>query len=75
MDGFGEASFVFVVTMCADAEENCPVFTGGTTYLHHRFADPVAVVRDKDKCVPFRQVRDQIRRWIGATFSSVGAKF
>jgi arsenate reductase (thioredoxin) len=75
LDVFDEASFDFVVTMCADAQENCPVFPGGTTYLHHRFADPVAITRDKDQCVPFRQARDQIRRWIDTTFSTIGAKF
>jgi arsenate reductase len=70
LDEFDDASFDYIVTMCADAQENCPIFPGGTAYLHHAFADPVSVTRsDRDKCASFKQVRDQIRDWIEATFA------
>ena len=68
LDVFNDASFDYVVTMCADAQENCPIFPGGT-YLHHAFADPfLSIVADSDSCASFRHVRQQIREWIEETF-------
>lgn len=55
--------FDYVVTICADAAENCPIFPGGATYIHHPFDDPEVVaesgaehVRLSDTCVPNRRV-------------------
>jgi arsenate reductase len=49
LDVFDDASFDYIVTMCADAQENCPIFPGGTAYLHHAFADPLLpLVADSD---------------------------
>jgi len=70
LDVFDGASFDYVVTMCADAQENCPIFPGGTTYLHHAFADPgLPLVADSDSCASFRHVRHEISEWIELTFS------
>jgi arsenate reductase (thioredoxin) len=53
---FIDSSFDYVVTMCADAQENCPIFPGGTTYLDHAFTDPVVVIgADIDRCASFRK--------------------
>jgi arsenate reductase len=69
LDEFDDESFDYVVTMCADAQENCPIFPGGAAYLHHPFAVPVSVTgSDRDECASFKHVRDQIREWIEATF-------
>jgi len=67
---FNAAPFSYVVTMCADATENCPVFPGGATYLHHPFDDQAAGAGSgPEQCAPFRYVRDRIGEWIEATFS------
>jgi len=39
VDEYDNASFDYVVTMCADAQENCPIFPGGVEYLHHRLRE------------------------------------
>jgi arsenate reductase len=67
---FDDAPFNYVVTMCADTVENCPVFPGGATCLHHPFDDPAAGAGSgHEQCAPFRYVRDRIGEWIEATFS------
>lgn len=57
---FDDAAFEYVVTLCADAAENCPIFPGGVNYLHHTFNDPVSATGSENKCAPFAHVRDQI---------------
>ncbi len=71
LDEFTDVSFDYVVTMCADVSENCPIFPGGVEYLDHAFPDPVTVTTDeRDRCKPFRKIRDEISAWIDATFGS-----
>jgi arsenate reductase len=67
---FDNAPFDYVVTMCADAAANCPIFPGGANYLHHPFDDPGAGVGSGlEQCASFRYVRDRIGEWIEATFT------
>jgi arsenate reductase len=69
LNEFNDVTFNYVVTMCADAAESCPIFPGGETYLHHPFDDPVAAYgSDKDKCASFVRVRDQIKKWVESKF-------
>jgi arsenate reductase len=69
LNEFDDAAFDYVVTMCADAAENCPIFPGGETYLHRPFDDPVAQTgSDMDTCASFVRVRDQIKEWVELTF-------
>ncbi len=69
LDEFDNASFDYVVTMCADAQESCPIFPGGVDYLHHTFVNPgSAVGSDNDNCASFRHVSDQIKEWLMETF-------
>ena len=71
VDVFDNVSIDYVVTMCADAQENCPIFPGGATYLRQPFDDPVLVPgSDIEQCAQFRSARDKIRVWIDATFGS-----
>jgi len=70
LNEFDDSSFDYVVTMCADAAANCPIFPGGVTYLHHPFDDPEAVAESgAEHCATFRYVRDRIGEWVEATFS------
>ncbi len=54
-------SIPYVITVCDNAREHCPVFPRTFKFLHWSFADPAAVVGTHDeKLVAFRRVRDQI---------------
>ncbi len=69
VDEFTDTSFDYVVTLCADATESCPIFPGGVEYLERAFSDPVSAKADeRDACKPFREVRDEIAAWIESTF-------
>jgi arsenate reductase (thioredoxin) len=37
---FKDVSFEYIVTRCADNQENCPIFPSGETYLQYAFPDP-----------------------------------
>ena len=56
-------SFDFVVTVCDDADKNCPNFRGKVgKRVHIGFPDPAkATGSDEQKMVVFRQVRDDIK--------------
>lgn len=61
VDGFLGQRFHFVVTVCDQAKETCPVFPGAASQLHWSFADPAAVqASEEERLETFRRVRDQI---------------
>jgi arsenate reductase len=65
MDPFAGEKFDYVVTLCDQANESCPVFFGGTRRLHMGFDDPAAASgSETEKLAAFRKVRDQIREAI-----------
>jgi arsenate reductase len=68
---FDDMSFNYVVTLCADNQENCPIFPGGETYLQRAFPDPVSARAKEQNCGRFRRARDQIKAWLKETFSEV----
>ena len=52
----------YVVTVCDDANERCPIFPAGTTRLHWSFPDPsLATGSEDERLATFRRVRDAIR--------------
>jgi len=58
-----------LITVCAEADERCPVVPGIAQRLHWPFEDPSrARGTDEERLAVFRRVRDQIqdriRRWI-----------
>ncbi|HKK20428.1 MAG TPA: arsenate reductase ArsC [candidate division Zixibacteria bacterium] len=58
-------SFDFVITVCDNAAERCPVFPGQGTKLHWPFEDPADVSgSDEEIMSAFRQVRDRMDRKI-----------
>jgi arsenate reductase len=59
---FANEKFDYVITLCDQANESCPVFFGGTQRLHMGFDNPAAVPGgEAEKLSAFRKVRDQIR--------------
>ena len=61
-DEFLGQSFDFVITVCDNAAEQCPVFPGKVERIHWSFDDPAAAVGNEvQKLETFRRVRDEIR--------------
>jgi len=62
VDEFAGQEFDYVVTVCGNANERCPVFPGQTKRLHWPFDDPAAPEGDEEsRLAVFRRVRDEIR--------------
>lgn len=65
VDEFAKRSFDYVLTVCDNAKETCPIFPGHGNRLHHAFEDPAAVDgSDEDRLSAFRDVRDEIRAYL-----------
>ncbi len=61
IDGYLAEPFDYVVTVCDDAKEACPVFPGAKSRLHWSFRDPSqATGSDEERLEVFRAVRDEI---------------
>ena len=61
VDEFAGQQFDYVVTVCDNAANNCPVFPGAAQRIHWSFDDPAAAVGDyKTRVMEFRRVRDEI---------------
>lgn len=61
VDEFRDAPFDYVITVCDNAKEACPVFPAATTLIHWSFTDPAAVEGDEPtRLNAFRQIRDEI---------------
>jgi arsenate reductase len=61
LDEFIGKSLDFVLTVCDNANETCPVFPGNVKRLHWSFQDPAALTgTDQERLAAFRRVRDQI---------------
>ncbi len=68
-------SFEYVITVCDDANEACPVFPGARNRLHWSFEDPSrATGADEERLEVFRKVRDRIRSRIEEELVAVGAR-
>jgi arsenate reductase len=57
-------SFDYVITVCDNAKETCPVFIGNVkNRLHIGFDDPADAVGTEEEVMPvYRRVRDEIKR-------------
>ena len=58
----------YVITVCGHAHETCPVFPGEATVIHRGFDDPPKLAQEaaseEDALVFYRQVRDEIEKFI-----------
>jgi len=65
LEHFTGDDFDLVVTVCDNAQESCPVFSGAKQTLHWPFDDPAdAEGTDEEKLPTFRRVRDEIKQKI-----------
>ena len=58
-----QQSFDYVITVCDNAKETCPVFIGNVKHqLHIGFDDPAnAIGSEEEVMLVYRRVRDEIR--------------
>jgi arsenate reductase (thioredoxin) len=62
VDDFLGQEFDYVITVCDNANQQCPVFPGKTERIHWSFEDPAAVQGDEPaRLAVFRRVRDEIK--------------
>ncbi|MBN1488960.1 MAG: arsenate reductase ArsC [Phycisphaerae bacterium] len=61
-------TFDYVVTVCGDAHETCPMFPGKARIVHVGFDDPprlAKTTRSKEEALGhYRRVRDEIRTFV-----------
>ncbi len=61
MDYLGHVHMSYVITVCSNAEERCPIFPFSTQRIHWPFEDPAAFVgSEAETLAKFCEVRDQI---------------
>ena len=68
VEEFEGREFDYVITVCDNARETCPVFPGRTERVHWSFDDPAASEGTREeRLAVFRRVRDEIdarlREW------------
>lgn len=62
---FDGERFDYVITVCDNAKESCPVFPGAVKRLHKSFEDPAAVNgSEEERLAAFRRVRDELREYL-----------
>ncbi len=66
-------SFDYVITVCDNAKETCPVFLGNVKeQLHIGFEDPAEATGTEDEILSkFREIRDEIKRDFDKFYKSI----
>jgi arsenate reductase (thioredoxin) len=63
--------FDYVVTVCDNARDTCPVFPAHAERIHWSLEDPATVEgREEEKLAAFRRIRDQLRDRIKSFFAT-----
>ena len=62
VDDLAGEAFDLVITVCDQAQQQCPIFPGETEVMHVGFPDPAkATGTEEEIMAAFRQVRDAMR--------------
>lgn len=61
---YSDIDFDYVITVCDNAKERCPVFPSNAQKFHHNFPDPAKATGDEEEVLDaFRSVREEIREY------------
>jgi arsenate reductase len=72
---FLDQPFDYVVTVCDNAKESCPVFPGGRRRIHKSFEDPSTLAGSEEQITAgVRKIRDEIRKWIEIEFINLNCE-
>ncbi len=64
VEEYRDIQFDYIITVCDNAKESCPVFYGNGKLLHKNFPDPSKVDGSMhQKIENFRNVRNQIKKY------------
>ncbi len=62
VDEFNGQNFDYVITVCDNANQQCPMFPGTTKRIHWSIEDPAAAVgNEEEQLKVFQRVRDELR--------------
>ena len=62
VDEFTNQAFDYVITVCDNAKESCPIFPGRSNRIHWSIEDPAAVEgSEEQRLAAFRRIRDELR--------------
>jgi arsenate reductase len=62
LDEFSGHLFDYVITLCGDANEKCPLYFGGVQRTHLGFSDPAKAKGSEEAILAeFRKIRDEIK--------------
>lgn len=68
MDELDNFEFDYVVTVCDNARESCPLFPGAATVIHAGFDDPPSLAAtaagEEEALGHYRRVRDEIKAFL-----------
>ena len=68
-------NFDYVVTVCDNARQQCPILPGRTKHVHKAFEDPYfANGSEEEVMAVFRRVRDQIKAFVEKLPDNLTAK-
>ena len=63
-----DLEFDYVITLCENAKNGCPVFPGKTAIVHRGFEDPPELAKNtgsrQEALNYYRQVRDEIKTFV-----------
>ncbi len=63
-----DIAFDYVVTVCSDAHERCPLFPGKAKVVHVGFDDPprlaAGAATEEERLAPYRRVLGEIREFV-----------
>jgi len=72
VDEFTGEPFDYILTVCDNAREGCPIFPGKTRVMHQSFEDPAAVEGSAEaRLAAFRRIRDELRGFLRAFSAQV----
>jgi len=73
IDAFLGERWDYVITVCDDAAEACPIFPGPVQRIHWSFPDPAKVQGDEAiRLAAFRRVRDGLRERLDSLLAEAG---
>src|ERR1035437_4228259 len=75
VDEFSGQSMDYVVTVCDNARDNCPVFPASTARIHRSFEAPATIQgSEQARLAGFRRIRDQIHERVKTFFRDRAAE-
>lgn len=64
VDEYIGIEFDYVITVCDNAKERCPVFPSKAEKIHHNFPDPAKATGSEEEIMnEFRRVRDMVKEF------------